>query len=262
MTRLVPCLGICALLLALPAHAARDPLAQGTEDHDVQIVGWSADERRFAVRLYLRDPFLPRQFLDDPLPCEGYVNHEGNPFLGGVVLLVYERGRLLSIFPIRDKERCTPPDEASKRIDKATKQLAALGIDLHAPGTQLLPTLDSPRITVDQGPQAPYTLEYEAQAPPQGAGPKDGKRKGTSDQALYVRKGDVRQKVLDRKASYEYSTAMAGYWQPGLDRVVLSPSGNTLIVLGNERTGNLGGSRKSLRLLGVLRWSGATLKPL
>jgi hypothetical protein len=263
MTHLLTLLAGCAvLLLALPSHAAPDPLAQSKADHDAQIVGWSADETRFAIRLYLRDTFATRQFLNDPIPCEGYVNHEGNTFLGGVVLLVYERGKLLHHFPIRDTDRCTPPDEASKRIDKATKRLTAMGINLHTPGTQIVSTLDQPRISVEQGPQAPYTIEYEAQAPAADAPPKNGRLQGTSDQALYVRKGDTRAKVLSRKAAYDYSPAMAGYWRPGLDRVVLSPSGNTLIVLGNERTGNMSGSRKSLRLLGVLRWSGTTLKPL
>jgi hypothetical protein len=77
-----------------------------------------------------------------------------------------------------------------------------------------------------------------------------------------VRKGETRQKLLTRKASYSYSTRMTGYWETGLARVFVSPSGKTLVVLGHEIVGNMASRRKSLRLLGVLGWSGDALKPL
>jgi len=263
MFPLLRTLGICALLLmVLPAHAAKDLLAQGTDDHEAQIIGWSADGKRFAVRLYVRDPLTSQRVDEEPTTCEGYLNHEGNPFRGGLFLLAYERSRLLSTFPIHDKERCTPPDEAKQRLENAKKRLGALGINLEAPGQELIPPPNDNRVTVSQGTQAPYTLEYEVRLPAQAPAPSSGKQRGTVEQTLYVHKGDTRQKVLSRKTPYEYSTAMAGYWRAGLDRVFLSPSGTTLVVLSHERVGNMSGGRKSLRLLGVLSWSGNTLKPL
>jgi hypothetical protein len=262
MNALLLSLGLGALLAALPAHAATDPLAQGTEDHDAQVIGWSSDGRRVAVRLYLIEPFTPRPAFGELPPCEGYVNHEGNAFRGGVVLLAYERGRLLTSFPIRDAERCTPPAEADKRLEAAKKKLGALGIQLEATGQEILSALEGPSIRVEQGAQAPYTIEYAERTTPQAPNAKSGKQRGTLEQELYVRRGETRQKVLSRKVPYEYSTAMAGYLRTGLDRVWLSPSGNTIVVLGFERVGNMSGGRKSLRLLGMVGWSGTTLKPL
>jgi hypothetical protein len=262
MNPLFASLGLCVLLAALPAHAATDPLAQGTEEHDAQVIGWSGDGKRFAVRLYFLEPFTPRESMDDVPPCDGYVTHEGNPFRGGLVLLAYERGRLLSTFPIRERERCTPTAEAEKRLEAAKKRLEALGIRLDATGKEILSTLNAPSITVEQGAQAPYTLEYEERATPAAAAVKSEKQRGTLVQDLHVRRGKARQKLLSRKTPYEYSTTMAGYLRTGLDRVWLSPSGTTVVVLGYERVGNMRGGRKSLRLLGVLGWSGSALKPL
>lgn len=262
MNRLLSFLGLCTLLAALPVHAATDPLAQGTDDHDAQVIGWSKDGTRVAVRLYLFEPFKPRPAFGEQPPCPGYLTHEGNPFRGGLVLLAYERGRLVSSFPIRDANTCTPSAEAEKRLEAAKKKLGELGIRLDAPGQVLLAGVTGARVTVEQGAQAPYTIEYAERATPQASGTKSGNQRGTLEQEVSVRKGSARQKVLSRKGSYEYSTAAAGYFRSGLDQVWLSPSGSTMVIVGFERIGNMGGGRKSLRILGMAGWSGAALKPL
>lgn len=262
MNALLRALGLCALLLTLPAHAAKDPLARGTEDHTAQLIGWSADEKRFALRLYLRDAAISDRKDDEPIACPGYTDNEGNPLRGGLVVLVYERGRLLSSFPIYDREKCTPPDVSKKRQEAATKKLAALGISLERRGQYYVPKFQGPTVTVSEGAQAPYTLEYEERLQSTGADPSKGLVRGTVEQDLYVRKGETRQKVLTRKAPYEYSTRMAGGWKAGLDLVFASPSGNTLVVLSHEFVANMASRRKSLRLMGVLSWSSGTLKPL
>jgi hypothetical protein len=207
-------------------------------------------------------PFSVRSAPEPPPFCEGYVNHESHYFWGGLYWLVYERGRLLSTIPILDPETCTPVNVVQQRIVDAKKQLSALGIRMEATGQELVPPINGSSITVSEGPQAPYTIEYEERTSPRASDPKSGLQRGTREQQVYVRKGSTRQKVLSRKDSYEYSTAMAGYLRTGLDRVWLSPSGSTLVVLGYEREGNMTGGRKSLRLLGMLGWSGSTLKPL
>jgi hypothetical protein len=262
MNPLLSTLGLCALLAALPAHAAPDPLAQGKEDHSAQVIGWSADGKRVAVRLFLTAPFMPRQAVGDVPLCEGYVNPEGNPFRGGAVLLVYERGRLLSSMPVRDADKCTPPAEATKRLEAARKKLSTLGIQLEVPGQELLAELNASQISVTKGAQTPYTIEYVERSTPQARDAKSGKQRGTLEQEVYVLRGQSRQKVLTRKVPYEYSTAMAGYWRTGLDRLWISPSGTTIVVLGFERVGNMSGGHKSLRLLGMAGWSGTALKPL
>jgi hypothetical protein len=262
MTVLLRLLGLCVLLLALPASAAKDPLVQGTEDHEAQVIGWSADEKRFAVRLYLRESALHERKDDEIVACEGYVTHEDHPLRGGMVLLAYERSRLLSSFTIYDNTKCTPPDESKKRLEDAKKKLSRLGINLDTPGQEIIPLFNGPTANVSQGPQAPYSLEFEKRIQDKAVNSKSGEERGTVEQELYLRKGDTRQKLLTRKSSYAYSTRMNGYWEPGLARVFVSPSGKTLVVLGHEILGNLAKRRKSLRLLGVLGWSGDALKPL
>ena len=112
------------------------------------------------------------------------------------------------------------------------------------------------------GPHAPYCFEYEDHTSTTGTAPKTGMQRGTVEQQVFVSMGGKRQKVLGRKGSFEFSNAAAGYWTAGLDRVWISPSGSTVVVVGNERVGTMAGGRKSLRLLGVLGWSGNALKPL
>ena len=262
MTVLPRLLGLCLVVLALPASAARDPLAQGTEDHEAQVIGWSADEKRYALRLYLRESTLHERKDDEIIACEGYVTHEDHPLRGGMVLLAYERGRLLSSFPIYDSDKCTPPDVSKKRLEDAKKKLSGLGIKLDTPGQEIIPLFNGPKANVSQGPQGPYSLEYEKRLQNPVVNAKAGEERGNVEQELYVRKGDTRQKLLTRKSSYAYSTRMNGYWEPGLSRVFVSPSGKTLVVLGHEIVGNLAKRRKSLRLLGVLGWNGDALKPL
>ncbi len=249
------------VLLSLPAQASKDPLARGTEDHEAQVIGWSADEQRFAVRLYLRDPSSFERRDDEPIACAGYETHEGKPLRGGIVVLAYEGSRLLATFPILDRNTCTPLDEARKRLEVAKKKLGARGIDLDAPGKSFRPVLNSPTVTVEHGPQAPYSLEYVERIPSQETNPKSGDARGTAEQELHLRKGDARQKVHARKTSFTYSTRMSGHRLTGVDQVVASPSGKTLVVLGHEVVGNMASRRKSLRLLGVLSWSGEALQP-
>ncbi|HEX8700145.1 MAG TPA: hypothetical protein VF815_14970 [Myxococcaceae bacterium] len=262
MTVLPRLLGLCLVVLTLPAFAATDPLAQGTEDHEAQIIGWSADERRFAVRLYVREAAHLERKDGEIAACEGYLTHEEHPLRGGMVLLAYERSRLLSSFTIYDSNKCTPPDVFKKRFDDAMKKLSGLGINLSTPGQHIIPVFNGPKANVSQGPQGPYSLEYEKRLQTPVVNAKTGEERGTVEQDVYVRKGDTRQKVLTRKSSYAYSTRMNGYWEPGLGQVSVSPSGKTIVVFGHEIVGSLAKRRKSLRLLGVLSWSGDTLKPL
>jgi hypothetical protein len=250
---------VCALLLPPAVLAAPDPLAKDPGDHVAQVIGWSSDETRFALRLYTRSP-APRG-EQDPESCEGYVTAEGHPFRGSLAVLVYEGGRLLSLFPIQDAGPCTPLTQAQERLNTALKRLEALDIRTGAPTQELIFPSETSVLQVARAPQVPYTLEYTERFIPQ-APPKPGVQRGTLEQELALRKDGARTKVLSRRSPYEYATATAGYWRTGPDRVFLSPTGKTLVVLGAERVGNLNGGRKSLRLLGVLAWSGEQLKPL
>jgi hypothetical protein len=259
MHPLLASLCVCALLLPPAVLAAPDPLAKDPGDHGAQLIGWSSDETRFALRLYTRSPSARGE--REPEFCEGYVNGEGHPFRGSLAVLVYEGGRLLSLFPIQDAGPCTPLTQAQERLNAALKRLEALDIRPGPPAQELIFPSETSVLQVARPPQAPYTLEYAERLVPQSPS-KPGVQRGTLEQELSMLKDGARVKVLSRRTPYEYATATAGYWRSGPDRVFVSPSGKTLVVLGTERVGNLSGGRKSLRLLGVLSWSGEQLKPL
>ncbi|EAU62582.1 hypothetical protein STIAU_6707 [Stigmatella aurantiaca DW4/3-1] len=225
-----------------------------------QVMGWSQDEKRFALRLYVRVQRPGQEGQTAPEACEGYVTPEGNPFHGSLSLLAYEGTRLLAQMPIQDAGACTPLSEAQKRLDAATKRLETLGIRLGNPSNELFFS-GSGSLRVQEGLQAPYSLEYIERILPQAPEPKSGMQRGTLEQEVYVIKAEARKKVLSRRSAYAYATGAAGYWRPGTDRVFVSPSGKTLVVMGAERVGNLSGGHRSLRLLGVLSWLGETLKP-
>jgi predicted secreted protein len=61
-----------ALAVALPAWANFQSL---------QILGWSADEQRFALRLYDEED---SEGVEEKSFCPGYVDHEGRPFRGSL----------------------------------------------------------------------------------------------------------------------------------------------------------------------------------
>src|SRR5262245_15443566 len=64
--------------------------------HDVQLIGWSKDERRYALRVYER-PIDGEGFDRDVGAkiafCRGYLDHAGRPFRGGLSLVLYEGDR-------------------------------------------------------------------------------------------------------------------------------------------------------------------------
>ncbi|WP_224250180.1 hypothetical protein [Hyalangium gracile] len=144
---------LALLTAALPAWADKESL---------QIIGWSADEQRFAVRVYT-DETTGMEAEDEPF-CPGYVNHQGEKFRGSLMLGVYDKDKKPTWFDIQDSGECTPPKKAKERLEKAKKALAALGIDLaqKKPGTELTPDKKG-QLTIKEGPGSPYTLEAENQ---------------------------------------------------------------------------------------------------
>jgi hypothetical protein len=111
--------------LVLGATGQIDPLYGFRE---VSVTGWSADDARFAVRAI--DP-------DDGKPCPGYVDDQGKPFKGRLVLAAYERGNLFQSWVVQDYPECTPPDKARQILAVAKARFVKLGIDLNKRGTSL-----------------------------------------------------------------------------------------------------------------------------
>jgi hypothetical protein len=225
-----------------------------------QVIGWSADEQRFAVRVYTLTSDCHGHEEGKDVFCKGYVDHGGKPFHGGLRLLAFERDRLVASLPLQDAEKCTPPKVAEARLAEAKKKLAALGIELERPGSELSRERGRPRYPVAEGRSAPYMLEYvknvREKVEPEGT--QETWLRGA--QELHVQRGNQRERVWARKLDRRFSRAEGGVWEVGASRVFLSPSGETVVVLGYEYEGHGREMRHALRLLAVLSWAGGALE--
>jgi hypothetical protein len=251
---------LAVLTLALPARAHQS----------LQVVGWSADEQRFAVRRFELEEGDPSMGDDEESFCPGYVDHEGKKFRGALKLAVYEKGKQLATYSIQDAGTCTPPKLARARLDRAKQELAKLGIDLKQkePGTELLPGEDA-TITVSEGPGAPYTLEAEEQVKEtnlkgralteEEENDAHSERRVKGQLLVFLNQGGKRRQVLSQKVDGSYTPMMAGHHWTKLARVWLSPGGRTVVVISETSSGNMRGASQSLDVMGVLSWSGTPL---
>lgn len=256
---------VLVLAVTLPAWAGEQSL---------QVIGWSADEQRFAVRVYDEE----RQSTKEEEFCPGYVNHRGERFLGSLKLGVSEPGKTPSWFPIQDDGKCTPPKKARERLEKAKQELARLGIDLERkqPGTELKPDVKG-RVALSEGPGAPYTFEFEQQVTLSVKG-KDkadtGKAKTQEeledeahadkfrehevkgDMVVFVRKGTERQKLLSEPVNGTSTPGNGEFHEVRLHSVWLSPSGKRAVFISGTIDGGHQDSTRVLRILGVVGLDG------
>jgi hypothetical protein len=264
-------------------HRAQEPflavsLPAGALEASLEIIAWSADEQRFAVRQYAIDD---SEFSDGETFCPGYVDHQGEKFRGELKLGVFEKDKKPTWFPIQDSGTCTPPKKSRERLEKAKKELAALGIDLKEkkPGTELTP--EKGLVTVKEGPGAPYTIESEEQVQDtvkgQGKAKKaKAKKEEEEDEEeeeedlyathqvkgellVFVRQGNERRKLFSEKVDGTYGPMMAGHYTVRLSKVWLSPSGKTVVFLSETSSGNMRDRSLSVKVLGVQQWDGAPL---
>jgi hypothetical protein len=261
LSRLVA--GVLALLcFALPARA---------NPPSIQLLGWSGDEQRFAVREYDHTDLGESGMDEPPPPCPGYVDHEGKPFTGSLTLSVYEKGKQRDSFSIQDGAPCTPPKEAKARLAQAKQALAKLGIDLKQKkvGTELTPDAEG-RIRVNEGPGAPYTLVAEHRQPPKKkAAAQEAESSAEEDPnvpvevnyslVVSVDKDGKRRQLFSRKVEGTYTPMLGGRYSTELNRVWLSPTGQTLVFITLTSSGNMRGREESLEVLGALSWAGAPL---
>lgn len=266
------------LCVALPARA---------NEPSIQLLGWSGDEQRFAVREYDHTD-LGESGMDEATPCPGYVDHEGKPFIGSLTLSVYEKGTQRASFPIQDGNACTPPKEAKARLTRAKQALAKLGIDLKQKkvGTQLTPDAEG-HIRVNEGPGAPYTLVAEHRQPPKktaarkvdstpSARGQDTKAPAEEEESsaeedpttpvevnyslvISVNKGGERRQLFSREVKGSYTPTLGGRYSTELNQVWLSPTGQTLVFITLSSSGNMRGHEDALEVLGALSWAGAPL---
>jgi hypothetical protein len=267
-TRLFAAL-LAFLAVSLPAEALEESF---------EIIGWSADEQRFAVRQFALDT---TDMGGNETYCPGYVDHKGEQFRGALKLGVFEKGKKPTWFPIQDNGKCTPPKKSRERLEKAKQQLATLGIDLKEkkPGTELLP--ENGLVTVKEGPGAPYTIESEEQVKDTlkgKANAKKGKAPAKEEEeseeeeeeldaphqvkgelVVFLRQGSERRQLFSEKVDGTYTPMHAGHYTVKLAKVWLSPSGKTVVIISQTSSGDMRYQDVSLRVLGVQRWDGTPL---
>src|SRR3954467_11823454 len=139
-----------ALLLCTSIPALAEEKVPGLDDaqgmtNDVQLIGWSKDEGRYALRVY---DILPEPFGEEQPPlCKGYIDHAGKPFRGGLSLVLYEGNQRTGGWRIQEARTCTPPDTARERLVQAKAALAEQGIDLTLLGATVTASKEATRVS-------------------------------------------------------------------------------------------------------------------
>jgi hypothetical protein len=265
-----------ALLLLLPGTALAKDKVPGLDEleastQEVQLIGWSQDERRYALRVYDLQDLMGEE--DPPPYCKGYVDHTGKKFRGGLSIVLYEGGKRIGSWRIQDW-KCTPPEKSRERLAQAKAALVEQGIDLTATGVTLAPpeksrpkpseqekggttlTTATTPVTLPHGPWAQKTVEILCRTETRIVGSEDedmGKR--TSTVAFTLRLGTGKDAIpLSelRLGPIEWWLNMAGFWSASFDRLFVSPSGKVLVALGSVHHGNMRISSTPRLLIGAV----------
>jgi hypothetical protein len=262
MTRLPGWL-LTTLLSLVPSAVLAEEAVPGldtsqTSTLEVQILGWSKDERRYALRVYdLVD--LAGEERAPPF-CKGYVNHAGKKFLGGLSFVLFEGTRRIAGWRIQDSGSCTPPEKARERLAKAKAALAEQGVDLTALGATLT---EKPgrkpsewekgkksfsqlitHLTLPHGPWASKVIEVswlnESEDRYAGDGEETSERQSIVNAQVKFGSGKSATSLSSfRMGPIEWSLNMAGHWEPRFDCLFVSPSGKVLVGLLSVTYGNM-----------------------
>ena len=260
-----------------PAWLGESDIAGGATLPSVQLIGWSADEQRYVLRTFSSRgeedlSLAPEEDIqaakeaeeynadrqDKDGFCKGYVDHQGKRFKGALSLMVFERDKLLSFFPIQDEPKCTSPKAAAARLAEAKTKLAGLGIDLARPGKDVA-LVSRKRVPITPEKQPAYELEYLDKVKDVEDGPMDSILRGVLELNAY-REGK-KETVFSRKVNKNYGREMGGRAKDGLSSVHVSPSGEHLVVLGYLFSDGRGGPFYRLRVATVLGPPQAALAP-
>jgi hypothetical protein len=264
--------GTGALLAALfslsPGTAMSAEPVPGLDDQkarttlEVQVLGWSADEQRYALRVY----DLTELFGDEagPPACKAYVDHKGEKFLGGLSFVLYEGPRRIGAWRIQDAKKCTPPEVARQRLTEAKAALEKEGIDFKATGTTMTDTTDpkptvkkkgkltessvTTRLRVPRGPWAGMTLEAVTVVQEREIFAKGEEEEGMPPalraQATFQLRLDSGADVaslgeLKLGPSQQPEPGVSWLWTAGFDQALLSPGGGVLVPLAYVHHGDM-----------------------
>lgn len=269
-----------SLLLALLLLTSNAALAKGKASakaptapempHDLQVIGWSKDEKRFAIRVYELNGETNE--LDEPPPyCPGYIHHKGKKFRGALRLQLFEGDKALNTWNIQDAQPCTPPDVARDRLAQAQAALNEQGVELTAIGGMALPT-QKPKpppkrkgrawvttaasaVLLPSGPWAGQRIEISCRVDNrESANAKGDPSVPITSQALFkvgLRAGKNLMPLGEFPLGpADWSATQTGHWTPTFDRLLLSPSGKSFVVLAHLDEGNMQGGASYSRVLG------------
>lgn len=259
---------VVALLLACPALAQMQKptqVAYGSELPTVQLIGWSADEQRYAFRVFSHyesefsgeelteeEEEYQAQHQDKEGFCKGYVNTQGKRFKGALQLVVFERDQRLVSIPIQDEPKCTPAKVAAQRLAEAKKKLAELGIDMARPGKDL-PLVPGKRVKVTPEKQPAYELEFVSKIKEQ-SDPEHMETRQRGMQELNVYREGKKETVFSRKVDKRIVQQMGDREEESMTSAHVSPSGERVVVMGYKLTGNMRGYEHTLRVGLLLGW--------
>ena len=257
--------------LAKSKAPARPPAAPEMPP-DFQIIGWSKDEKRFAARVYDLD--MENNELDEPPPyCPGYVSHRGKKFRGALRLQLFDGKQSTGTWNIQEAQPCTPPETARDRLAQANEALAQQGVDLLSVGGIAAPaqkaktttkrksrsslTTAVSAVVLPSGPWAGQRVEITCRVDTKdNAAPNEDSSGAMTSRATFtvgLRSG----KTLNPLGEFtlgptEWSEMQAGFWTATFDRLLLSPSGKSFVVLGHLEEGNVRGGSSSSVVLGLV----------
>jgi hypothetical protein len=252
--------------LSRPAFSQYDPFhieCTRTCRQEMQVIGWSADESFYAIRLYsflTDDHYLMEGGYLLPKDCEGYVTHQGKQFNGGLSIHIYHDYRIWENHPIQVIDSCTPLNVARERLRRAKVALKKYGIQLKNPGKVL--TFTNNEVTVYTEAAGSFTLKYELSVVANPDSRYADTYIHTGFHRLYMVTSDTSQVVLEKSISAEIGTT-SGY---GVDRGIyaafLSPSQKTILVYCFTHEASWSLDSRCPCLFGVLRWEDGQWKTI
>ncbi|MBL8920188.1 MAG: hypothetical protein JNJ54_15080 [Myxococcaceae bacterium] len=232
------------LALALTASSPPQPLDQAER---IQPVGWSADQKRVALRVFFGAE------ASEAEDCAGYVDGEGKKFRTGLALVVLNEGAVEHTFVIQrpPMDSCTSVVDAKAELGAAKAKLDELGIDRAAPGRSLAVKRERAKkgstelFRATDGNRTVLEFSLSVSESDDGV---DGRRVTTKGSWKRLPPAGVPTSGTLTLPPTSYSLIMAGSFRYDFT-VLASPAGDRLLVFSHERHSNMRGSWNVSRLL-------------
>lgn len=228
-----------------------------------QIIGWSEDEEYFAVRLYTlrtEEHFETDAGTGKPKDCPGYVDHNGEPFNGGLSIHVFKANRLVRSIQIQAADSCTAPSRARDSLLAAKSAMRQIGIDLTRPGRCLEVRGESQEEREFTSGGMSFIFVSDIQSEPDSQHVDYAHSRGA--QNLFIVGEPDTSKIVSSKINREIPRTDGYYEKYGLDSAWESPSGKRLVLFDFVHRTSYILESTCLSLFAVLERSGDTFVPI